>query len=131
MKDQVLNIGQMKSLVELGVDTSKASMCWIKNTDGDETENIYMLSVHNEWCYEMSCLSPIPAFTLQDILKLLPVQIKGYGLSWYIGDGLFQYDKTNCCDGLDILHSYYLNENVSILDIAYHMLVWAIDNKYI
>jgi len=78
MKDQVLSIGQMKSLTELRVDTSKASMCWIKNTDGDETENMYMLSVHNEWCYEMSCLSPVPTFTLQDIIKLLPKQIKGY-----------------------------------------------------
>lgn len=131
MKNQVLSIWQMKSLAELGVDTSQASMCWIKNTDGDETENMYMLSVHNEWCYEMSCLSPVPTFTLQDIIKLLPDQIKGYGLSWYIGDGLFQYDKTNCCDGLDILHSYSFNENISILDVAYHMLVWVIDNKYL
>lgn len=131
MKDQVLNIGQMKSLIELRIDTSKASMCWIKNTDGDETESMYMLSVHNEWCYEMSCLSPVPAFTLQDLFELLPEQIKGYSLSWYIGDGLFQYDKTNCCDGLDVLHSYSFNENVSILDIAYHMLVWVIDNKYL
>lgn len=131
MKDQVLNIGQMKSLVELGIDTSKASMCWIKNTDGDDTENLYMLSVHNEWCYEMSCLSPVPTFTLQDLIELLPDCIKGYGLSWYIGDGLLQYDKTNCCDCLDILHSYSLNENMSILDIAYHMLVWVIDNKHL
>ena len=54
MDNQVLSIEQMKSLIELGIDTSRASMCWIKNTDGDETENKYMLSVHNEWCYEKS-----------------------------------------------------------------------------
>lgn len=131
MKDQVLSIGQMKSLVELGVDTSHASMCWIKNTDGDETENMYMLSVHNEWCYELSCLSPVPTFTLQDIIHLLPKKINGYGLSWYIDAYLFQYDKTNCCDGLDILQSYSFDETVSILDIAYHMLVWILDNKYL
>lgn len=121
----------MKSLIQLGLDTSKASMCWIKNTDGDETENKYMLSVHNEWCYEMSCLSPIPTFTLQDILELLPKEINGYGLSWYINDYLFQYDKSNCYDGLDILHSYSFNENISILDIAYHMIVWTIDYKHL
>lgn len=130
MKDQVLSVEQMKHLVKLGVDVSQASMCWVKMIN-DENSEEYQLSVHSEWCYEMSCLSPIPTFTLQDVLNLLPEDINGYGLSWYINDDLFQYDKSNCCDGLDILRSYSFNGNVSILDIAYQMLVWAIGNKYV
>ncbi|OJX63050.1 MAG: hypothetical protein BGO84_14190 [Dysgonomonas sp. 37-18] len=134
MKNQVLSIEQMKSLIQLGIDTSKASMCWIKNTDGDETENKYMLSVHNEWCYEMSCLSPIPTFTLQDILSILPRKIHDkitnrnahlnieyaenkVGISYLVGAYVMVGDFRT------------INDN--IINAAYSMLIWAIDHNYL
>lgn len=60
----------MEHLKELGLDTSKASMCWT-TFNGDT-----MLQVHDDYCYESASLHPIPTFNLQDILKLLPHCIK-------------------------------------------------------
>lgn len=71
MKDQVTSIEQSKRLIELGVPAEKASMCWVK----DPNENEYNLVVHNESCYEMAGLEPIPAFTVADRLEMLPQAI--------------------------------------------------------
>lgn len=118
----------MKHLRELGLDTSNASMCWIKDTEGNRH-----LSVHDEYCYEASFMNPIPAFTLQDILEMLPKEIRDkdddkfvlrieYWLLhrvWYVG--YYYYDVTLndlCCKG-------------DLLDAAYDMLCWCIENGHI
>lgn len=64
-----LSIEHMRVLVSMGLDPSDASMCWIKEPI---TEH-YALSRHDEFCYELSCLSPVPTYTLEDIL----MKIKG------------------------------------------------------
>lgn len=68
MKHQVLTMEQMKHLKKLGVDTSKSSMCWVRESGGED----YMVTAHDEFCYEMSCLDPVPTFTLQDMLEMMP-----------------------------------------------------------
>lgn len=35
MKNQVLSISQMRHLKDLGVDTDKASMCWLGNPNSN------------------------------------------------------------------------------------------------
>lgn len=52
MIDQVTSIEQSKRLIEMGVPAEKASMAWVK----DPNEGVYSLAVHDEFCYEMSCL---------------------------------------------------------------------------
>ena len=75
MKNQVLSIEQMQKLKELGVDTSQASMCYISkypSCDFDDGDSIVVVSkdfnkrLYNEFG---------PAFTLQDIIELLPHNI--------------------------------------------------------
>lgn len=75
MTDQVTSIEQSKRLIELGVPAEKASMCWVK----DPNENEYYLAVHDEYCYEVACLEPIPAFTVADQLAVLPKKIMTNG----------------------------------------------------
>ena len=67
MSKQTLSIEQMQHLQELGLDTNNASMCWIKDMEGNQH-----LSVHDEYCYEASFMNPVPAYTLQDVLDALP-----------------------------------------------------------
>lgn len=62
-----LSICQMQKLKDLGVDIKDASLCWVRDPEGN-----YSLSLHDEYCYEMAFMNPVPAFTLQDILKLMP-----------------------------------------------------------
>lgn len=61
MKNQVLSIEQMQELIELGIDTSKASM-YISD-DGELISNVKICELGLDWT---------PTFTLQDILEMLP-----------------------------------------------------------
>lgn len=80
MEEQVLTIEQMQELKELGIDTSKASMCWtpwkhvFKNDDKgmpilETIKTEYYLKVNNEKDYWEE---NIPTFTIQDIIEMLP-----------------------------------------------------------
>ena len=71
MKDKVTSIQQSRRLLELGVPADKASMSWVK----DPNESEYSLCVHDECCYEVAALEPVPAFTVVDLLKMLPAVI--------------------------------------------------------
>lgn len=87
MKDQVTSIEQSKRLIELGVPAEKASMCWVK----DPNENEYYLAVHDEYCYEVACLEPVPAFTVADLLAVLPkVMEDDEGVPFYLN---IQYNR--------------------------------------
>ena len=101
-------------------------MCWIKNTDGDELENKYMLSVHNEWCYEMSCLSPVPTFTLQDVINLLPTRINNRSLRINVTQKWVEYsDVINGC----LTHNGFMEHGETLLDASYKMLVSVTKNR--
>lgn len=123
---QVLSVGQMKHLQELGLDTSDASMCWIKDSEGNR-----FLSVNDEYCYEMSHLSPVPTYTLQDILDKLPRYINDFGTKYklhieptFAGPWCISY-QMGICEPL----IFELAEN--LLDAAYDMLCWCIENGYV
>lgn len=134
MKNQVLSIDQMKRLVKLGVDISKASMCWIKFPNESELLE-YTVSVHDEFCYEMSLLDPIPTFTLQDIIELLPINIRNRG-SLFIGKHLNidRYNKDNS-DKSPLYQGYYgispiVSEYETSIEAAYNTLIWVIKNNH-
>lgn len=70
IEEQVCSIEQMKELEQLGFDTNKASMAWLGFDNKD-----WMVAIHNDDCYELSAQTCIPAFTVDDLLKLLPEEI--------------------------------------------------------
>ena len=74
---QCLDVHQMQHLQELGLDTSNASMCWIKDAEGNQ-----YLSVHDEYCCEASFMNPVPAYTLQDVLDALPKYYHIVNIGW-------------------------------------------------
>ena len=125
MKDQVLSIEQMQKLKELGVDVSKASMCYVFfESDGSKYTDIV---VHDESCYEMACMNPIPTFTLQDMIELMPNNVKCEGKSYYLS-----IDKKfiGYIDDMDVEDSV-LESDSNILENTYNVLVWLAEHKYI
>lgn len=112
MNEQVLSISQMNHLQSLGLDTSKASMCWT-TFNGDT-----ILSIHDEYCYESSSLHPIPTFTLQDILKLLPKEIGSDEIT------IYHHRNYWCIYYFEI----YSIENESLINAAYEMLCCCLEN---
>lgn len=122
---QVLTPEQMRHLSELGCSTRNASMCLIRDTDGNRH-----LSVHDEYCYEASYMNPIPAYTLTDIIEMLPKKIMvgklKYEISIYTIDGKWAVDY--CSEKDADIQSLVCEE---LIDAAYSRLCWCLENKYI
>ena len=129
MSKQVLDVQQMQHLQELGLDTSNASMCWIKTPNGRD------LTFNDEWMnLEESILDPVLAYTLQDVLDALPKDISKDGCTWYASlyidfeNNRIAYGNTDRY-GFEIYHEIMIEKD--LIDAAYSMLCWAIDNKFV
>jgi len=119
----------MQHLQELWLDTSNASMCWIKTPNGRD------LTFNDEWMnLEESNLDPVPAYTLQDVLDALPKDISKDGCTWYASlyidfeNNRIAYGNTDRY-GFEIYHEIMIEKD--LIDAAYSMLCWAIENKFV
>ena len=124
IKEQVLSREQMARLVELGVDTSDASMAWYMSPN----TNQWKIKVKDKFAHEMlRRISPeryIPTYTIGDLIEKLPKhfntkeeQISMVAIN---GSGAFEvwYDnvpKSNKRDG-------------TIRNALYKLLYWVAEN---
>ncbi|MDD6210550.1 MAG: hypothetical protein PUB21_08100 [Bacteroidales bacterium] len=127
MKKIALDIDQMKHLQSLGIDTSNASMCWVNHYE--EPALSYELHIYIDFFKKNPQKWIIPAFTLQDILELMEgitYERSGFPLS------LITYDYTTKTWNMGLRNPIGLEnpkvESPSLLDTAYNMLVWMIEN---
>ncbi|MCM1730915.1 hypothetical protein [Bacteroides uniformis] len=133
--EQVLSIEQMKHLQELGLDVSDESIYWVRRAHGskidDESKGKWGLSLQKDFIvYGFTSYEIIPTYTLQDILNQLPkcIEMEDYEFDLNIyyhenGVSIF-YD-----DG-DVEQLAFFSEP-TILESAYKMLCWCIENGYI
>ena len=132
MKNQVLSINQMQELKELGIDTSKASMCWLETFYTDRTKKFEPEVCNENQRFDEWCL---PAFTLQDILEILPREIKPFEgcKSWKkVWLRLLPYAGNRWC----VLYEnpdevFYRSNGENPLEAAFNMLKWCKQNNYI
>ena len=130
MSKQVLDVQQMQHLQELGLDTSNASMCWTKMSNGRG------LAFNDEWISRgESLLEPVPAYTLQDVLDALT--------RWEINDGFCPRITIDLSERLIRYHykdkervgmvmkSFDSNGTGCLIDAAYEMLCWSIGKKFV
>lgn len=134
MNKQVLDRSQMEHLCELGIDTTQATMCQIKQHDDDGTSKD-ILCMHDEFCYEFSSLDPEPTFTLQDILDLLPnlIESQDEGNNYWLEFGTAMEDEEWWYIRYMSVYGVKLNyeEDEHLIDAAYEMLCWCIENEYV
>ena len=124
MKEQVLLVEQMQELIDMGIDVSKASMCWIGCSDGNDVFP-YNSTFKEIFDNHKDTIPQVltPTFTLQDILSKLP-------RAWEIGAynanrntiTVFLDDETRHC------HQEVAD---SLLKAAFNMLKWCKQNNYI
>lgn len=134
MEKQVLSIERMRHLKELGVDTSRASMCYRrigKYATGEVANLPWRLYLNNGNYKEYNVeYEVVPAFTLQDILEMLPSKtVASYlhiGRKSFSGNIQFYVEYSNF-GGYAVSHF----RNDSLLDAAYDMLCWCLENGYI
>ena len=137
MNEQVLTIEQMQELIALGIDTSKASMCWFPMMELDENMKpvvkshfigVNTIDFDSYW-NTIEGQNTIKTFTLQDVLSLLPYSISTTRPSylsilplrdegWYI-----RYSRMECDEKS--------TDGKTLLEAAFHMLKWCKQNNYI
>lgn len=122
---QVLSIEQMKRLQELGLDTSDASMCveWRESDESKKVVTSLDADTYYDYYYE--------TYTLHDILGLLPKEIKSdediFRLTMFVIGKMW----TVCYSMSDEFDYYKEFSSVSLIDCAYDMLCWCVENGYI
>ena len=121
---KVLSIEQMNKLKELGVDVKPKGMCLMYTSDSSDD---YYLKYG-----ESTCEDDIKAFSLQDVIELLPKSITVNSVKHWV------YISQNCLLTefqvmyVDGDNSYNIKkQNKSLLQAAYEMLIWVIENGYL
>ena len=119
---KVLSIEQMKRLKELGVDVKPKGKCLMYTSDS--SDNYYLKYG------ESTCEDDIKAFSLQDLIELLPSQLIHKGETLY-------FNFENICKeygfyyvAVDFEIYIYFNDK-NILQAEYNMLIWVIENGYL
>lgn len=115
---KVLSIEQMIRLKELGVDVKPKGKCLMYTSDSSDD---YYLKYG-----ESTCEDDIKAFSLQDLIELLPYTFNGYylkilrsSIAYY-----FIYENVNGEDSK-------IEKGYTILQAAYNMLIWVVENGYL
>ena len=132
MSKKVLDIEQMQHLQELGLDTSNASALYCIDNESGEKQLMWNEQVE-ETDKDDEYFRIVPAYTLQDILDLLPETIERAE-----GDFFLEIAKLN-----GFWYASYIIyvkkgsrfivmiDEEELIDAAYEMLCWCIENGHI
>lgn len=133
MSKQVLDVHQMQHLQELGLELKETMLYWVVYEVGHE--NNFVTTKENAMgVIDKSC-GMLPAYTLQDVLDALPIEIKYKDkrcwLCIELADEMIGYYYENA--RFEHIWVYYevVMIDKSLIDAAYKLLIWAIENGYI
>lgn len=117
----------MNHLRKLGLDTRDASLCWSVRTGLPN-----LLIPYDDEVFERCAVTrTVPAYTLQDILDKLPdgIDMEDYAYWLYIDMSIdkIYYERYDC----ECLKAVRANNGKSLLDAAYELLVWCIEERHV
>ena len=115
---KVLSIEQMHHLKELGVDVNPKGMCLMYTSDS--SDNYYLKYG------DSTCEDDVAAFSLQDVIELLPYTFNNNYLRIYRSICMYYFIYENMSSENDILE-----KGRNPLDASYNMLLWVIENGYL
>lgn len=133
MEKQVLSIEQMEELEKLGIDISGASMFWYINGKFKQLIPCSNQDTISDWTNQHGENCIIPAFTLQDILEMLPKniihsnkQLKtcNYKLCTFDNKVMYTFNSFDQC-------WLKCTCGKNLLEAAFDMLKWVKQNNYI
>lgn len=131
---QVLDMHQMQHLQELGLKLNYDTLYrYVKFEDTD-----WLLKPFSDLNIIGISFKYIPAYILQDVLDALPASIKHKDFKYYLvynkSEGFIGYYRVD----FDGNHRYAQYEEfyngidgLSVIDAAYELLVWCIENKFV
>ena len=133
MENQVTSIEQSKRLIDLGVPVDKASMVWEWVYDevdgiGSELKIWQECNMDKILAYQEFPESFIPAFTVADLLGLLPPKI-----SWQDpSDGNFRMRRYMGENGIEWVVDYdrFIANDVSIINALVETIILLVSTKH-
>lgn len=129
MSKQVLSVEQMQHLQELGLELGRTEFYWarFKNPANSGTWVLYTGTVLGAG----KNVETIPAYTLHDILDVLPKFIHNT-YDYYLNLAV-DSEKLWCAsyDNYDIGSTLEYIDDESPIDAAYELLCWAMENGYV
>lgn len=107
---KVLSIEQMTKLKELGVDVTPKEECLMYSSVGGDDYKLM--------CGQSVCDDDVKAFTLQDVIELLPIENIDI--------------RRNCHERWVISYKNEITfKSEFMIDAAYQMLIWVIENGHL
>lgn len=120
-KKQALSVEQMQKLQSLGVDTSSASAVWQSGSDTGHEWTLRFVGYMDNHLREK-----VFAFTLQDIIDLLPATIDHFNLNIDKNSIGYIDPRRDYKDGDDVLIGFTAETSGSLIDAAYLLMQWMI-----
>ena len=136
MSKQCLDVQQMQHLQELGLEMKETMLYWARCVDNNPRAASHygkwvLIKGNNAQTVGLMHWEFIPAYTLQDVLDALPDFIDEYSLIIDIAFGVIRYDNLKWKDSPILKETYFNDEDKYLIDAAYEMLVWCIENKFV
>ena len=134
MSKQCLDVKQMQHLQELGLKLDYNTMLsWIVDEREKDKPLLCISSEAVDYVdFSHYCL---PAYTLQDVLDALPIEIKYKDKSCWLCIDLTDEWVGYFYENIYFAHKYVYYEVVmideSLIDASYRLLCWAIENKFV
>ena len=116
IEEQVLSREQMAHLVELGVDTSDASMAWVSNSDNPKADD-WTIEIPNEF---LEHYYQVPTYTIGDIIEKLPKEVDDNRLEICLSDKTIGYTHFGVC-------AYHEDYDI-LIDGLYDCFCWVAEN---
>lgn len=121
IEEQVLSVEQMKRLQELGVDTSDASMVWIKQEPSQNSDDEFVpwkVFVFKDWIkYYIGAETFILTYTIGDLIEKLPKDVRNYDLQIHCDFNCLGYAARSDFE--------YSIEYDRLIDGLYDLLCWV------
>ena len=140
MSKQCLDVQQMQHLQELGLELKETLLYWARCVENDhrlkslDYGKWYLQKGNKAQVVGLMHWEFIPAYTLQDVLELLPKEIKPAEKRHWLridlaDECIYYYHETiDLMERRDKVFSYYGEE---LIDAAYNALCWCIENGYV
>jgi hypothetical protein len=133
---QVLDVHQMQHLQELGLEMKETMLYWARCVDNNPRAATHygkwvLIKGNNAQTVGLMHWEFIPAYTLQDMLDALPDFIDEHCLIIDMSFGVIRYDNLKGKNSPILKEIYFNDEDNYLIDSAYELLVWCVENKFV
>ena len=140
MSKQCLDVQQMQHLQEMGLKLKETMLYWARCADNNPRAATHygkwvLIKGNNAQTVGLMHWEFIPAYTLQDVLDILPTEIKPAERHFWLRIDLsdecfyYYYDDRNLVEHRKKVIGY--DGIDGLINAAYSMLCWAIENKFV